>query len=75
MKMSIFPIVEQKTGQAQPADRAASKILVTAYLSTSYLSECQFHRTEICDHLVRKPTIGLKWRTIHAMVKPRPHRG
>jgi len=34
----------------------AIRILVTVYLSTSYLSECQFDRTEICDHLVRKAT-------------------
>jgi len=60
--MSIFSIVERKTGGGHPADRAAIKIFVTAFLSTSYLSEGQFYRTEICDHSGYWIETACNWR-------------
>jgi len=52
------------------------KILVTVYLSTSYLNECQFYRTEICDHSGRKPTNGSKRHAIGVTVnRDRPAGG
>src|SRR4030095_1480595 len=53
---------------------SAIKILVTVYLSTSYLNECQFHHTKICDDLVRRPTIESK-RIQFARWSNRDHTG
>jgi hypothetical protein len=53
---------------------SAIKILVTVYLSTSYLNKCQFHRTKTCGDLVRRPTIGSK-RIQFARWSNRDHTG
>jgi len=59
MKMSIPKSLTEK-GCAHRADCPQLELLPLRLSSTSYLSECQFYRTEICNRWVRKPTIGIE---------------